>query len=36
MVHMTIADFCFNQLKLMGKDVTIKKDLQLKPEDIKD
>ena len=35
-VHITIADFCYDQLKRMGKDVTLKKDLELKSEDIND
>ena len=35
-VHISIADFCFRQLKLMGKDVVMKKDLELGPEDIQD
>ena len=35
-VHITIADFCYEQLKRMGKDVTLKKDLELKAEDIND
>ena len=35
-MHISIADFCFQQLKAMGKDVVMKKDLELMPEDIKD
>ncbi len=35
-VHISIADFCFHQLKSMGKDVIMKKDLELKDTDIKD
>ena len=35
-MHISIADFCFSQLKSMGKEVVLKKDLELKPEDIKD
>lgn len=31
---MSIADFCYESLRKMGKDVTLKKDLELKPEDI--
>ncbi len=34
MVHNSIADFCHKQLKIMGKDVELKKDLELRPEDI--
>jgi hypothetical protein len=33
-VHISIADFCFNQLKSMGKDVVMKKDLELSSTDI--
>ena len=35
-VHISIADFCYHQLKSMGKDVVMKKDLELKDTDIKD
>ncbi len=35
-VHISIADFCYSQLKSMGKDVIMKKDLELKDDDIKD
>jgi len=35
-VHISIADFCYHQLKSMGKDVIMKKDLELKDTDIKD
>lgn len=35
-MHISIADFCFKQLKLMGKDVIMKKDLELNQEDICD
>lgn len=35
-MHISIADFCFHQLKSMGKDVIMKKDLELNDTDIKD
>ena len=35
-VHISIADFCYQQLKTMGKDVVMKKDLELKDTDIQD
>ena len=35
-VHISIADFCYQQLRQMGKDVIIKKDLELRPDDVKD
>lgn len=35
-MHISIADFCYHQLKSMGKDVVMKKDLELKDTDIKD
>ncbi len=35
-MHISIADFCFHQLKSMGKDVIMKKDLELYDTDIKD
>ena len=35
-VHISIADFCFHQLKSMGKDVIMRKDLELANTDIKD
>jgi hypothetical protein len=30
-VHISIADFCFNTLRSMGKDVIMKKDLDVQP-----
>jgi hypothetical protein len=33
-VHISIADFCYHQLKAMGKDVVMKKDLELVNSDI--
>ena len=35
-MHISIADFCFHQLKSMGKDVIMKKDLELRENDIDD
>jgi NAD+ kinase len=35
-VHISIADFCFQQLQRKGKDVVMKKDLELEPEDVRD
>ena len=35
-VHISIADFCFQQLKTMGKNVQMKKDLELREDDIND
>jgi hypothetical protein len=34
-VHISIADFCFKYLENLGKEVYMKKDLELRPEDIK-
>lgn len=33
-MHISIADVCYQQLKSMGKDVVMKKDLELKDTDI--
>ena len=35
-MHISIADFCYHQLKAMGKDVVMKKDLELNSTDIHD
>lgn len=35
-MHISIADFCYQQLKAMGKDVIMRKDLELSQTDIKD
>jgi hypothetical protein len=35
-VHISIADFCYHQLKSMGKDVIMRKDLELSSTDIHD
>lgn len=35
-MHISVADFCFQQLRAMGKDVIMKKDLELKQSDIQD
>jgi hypothetical protein len=35
-VHISIADFCYQQLKSMGKDVIMRKDLELSSTDIHD
>lgn len=35
-MHISIADLCYQQLKTMGKNVVMKKDLELKDTDIQD
>lgn len=35
-IHVSIADFCLQQLKSMGKDAIMKKDLELSEDDVKD
>lgn len=35
-VHISVADFCLKQLQSMGKDVILLKDLELRPEHLKD
>jgi hypothetical protein len=35
-VHISVADFSFQQLRAMGKDVIMKKDLELTQADIQD
>lgn len=35
-MHISVADFCLKQLQSMGKDVLMLKDLELKPEHLKD
>lgn len=34
-IHLSVAQHCYDHLIKMGKDVTFKKDLELKAEDIK-
>ena len=34
-IHITVADLCYQKLKSMGKQVVMKKDIEVKEEDIK-